>query len=224
MNDEEVNNFIEIMNNTCFIKTDISVPYGTMMQEFDNFLKNNRLDLVPFKTDPTRAFNLDVLGLIDLVDDPQQAGTYILGNMRRNLSIQKTTLYEFFPKTIDWIFENIPGVFRCKISRLKAGETANWHDHPHRLQKFDTVFHIPLITDKDVKMYVRFKESPEIEHSCHFTEGNLWYFNSGPTVEHAVKNESQRDRWHLWINALVIDKYNNTKNQQLVDSLLRANN
>ncbi len=224
MTEQEVDNFIQTMNKTCFIKTDILVPYETMMLEFNNFLQNNTLDLVPFRTDPTREFNLDVLGLIDLVDDPQQAGTYILGNMRKNLRVQKTTLYEFFPKTIDWIFENVPGVFRCKISRLRAGETANWHDHPHRLQKFDTVFHIPLVTNEQVKMCVRYKDSPEIEHSCHFSKGDLWYFNSGPDVEHAVKNESAEDRWHLWINALVVDKYNQARNQTLVNSLLKSKN
>lgn len=224
MTEDEVNKFISSMNDTFFIKTNIAVPYETMMSEFKNFKEHNTLELVPFKTDPTREFNLDVLGLIDLVDDPQQAGSYILGNMRKNLVVQKTTLYEYFPKTVDWIFENIPGVFRCKISRLRAGETANWHDHPHRLQKFDTVFHIPLVSNTSVKMHVRYKDNPSSEKDCYFVPGNLWYFNSGPTVEHAVTNTSTEDRWHLWINALIIDKYNNARNQALVDALIRSRN
>ena len=222
MTDIEVNDFVTLMNGTSFIKTDIAVPYDTMMSEFNNFKDNNTIDLVAFKTDAIRQFNLDVLGLIDLVEDPQQAGSYILGNMGKNLVVQRTSMYKYFPKTIDWIFENIPGVFRCKISRLQSGKTTVWHDHPHRLQKFDAVLHIPLVSNPNVKMQVRQKNNPAFEESCHFSTGSLWYFNSGPNIEHSVTNNGTEDRWHLWINAIVIDKYSNAKNQQLVDALIRS--
>jgi hypothetical protein len=222
MTEEEVSKFVLMMNDTFFIKSNIHVPYETMMLEFNNFIKFNTLELVPFKTDSTRQFNLDVLGLIDLVNDPQQAGSYILGNMRKDIVVQKTTLYKYFPNTIDWIFENIPGVFRCKISRLKAGETANWHNHPHRLQKFDAVLHIPLVSNPDVKMHVRYKDNISSEQECYFEPGKLWFFNAGPDIEHAVTNNSSEDRWHLWINTLIIDKYNNARNQRLVDDLIQS--
>jgi hypothetical protein len=54
-------------------------------------------------------------------------------------------------------------------------------------------------------MKVRKKDNEKDVYDHHFSEGKLWYFNSDASVEHSVANNGDSDRWHLWINARVID-------------------
>jgi hypothetical protein len=202
--------FVKEMKNTMFARCNIEVPYNDMLYEFNNFLKLNTMDFVKFGTtaENVKNYNLDVLSLIDQTDNPQNAGNYIGGEKFIN-NTQATTLKKYFPKTLKWLAYNIPGIIRCKISRLAASNCVDFHYHPHRFPQLDAVLHIPLITNPGVRFYTRERNNKRTLKSCFFEPGYMWWFNAEDHVEHAVSNFGNQDRWHLWINTRVLDtKYN----------------
>jgi len=224
MTEDEIIKFIDTMKNTMFARCDIEIPYEDMLEEFNNFMKVNTIEFVPFQTTLGNAqkYNLDVLSLIDQVDDPQNAGNYI-GGKSLLLKPQPTSLKPHFPKTLTWLKNNIPGIIRCKISRLKASSCADFHIHPHRLPQLDGVLHIPLITNKAVHFHTREIENKKTLKSHHFSTGYMWWFNAQEHIEHAVTNFGSEDRWHLWINTRIIDtKYNIMGHDRLYNALLNS--
>ena len=213
ISEEEIKQFVnEMKYKVMFAKCDIAVPYEDMLSEFNEFMKVNTLDFVPFRTNEDNAsrYNLDVLSLIDQTDDPQHAGTYI-GDLKllKNPTTQATSIKQYFPKTLKWLAYNIPGIIRCKISRLKANCATDFHHHPHQIPQLDGVLHIPLITNKAVQFYTRDRKNKQNLKSCFFEPKHMWWFNSNETIEHAVTNFSSEDRWHLWINTRIIDSQYN---------------
>lgn len=207
---EQLKIFSENLKNLVFSELDIQVPFDDIKKEFNNFSLNNSIELVSFQTHKKRpvAYNLDVLGLIDFDTDPRSSSMYTGKEHKDKFPDRKpraTDLYKFFPKTIDWIFKNIPGVVRCKISKLAAGKSVAWHRHPDHLIKLDGVLHIPIITNPKVKMLVRFLDGSNKEYAWHFEAGKLYWFLASENVEHSVINESEEDRWHLWINTHILD-------------------
>jgi hypothetical protein len=226
---EKIKSFIKNVENLVFAELDIEVPFDIIKKEFDEFQSKNTIPLVPYQTHTQnkREYNLDVLGLIDVDSDPRKASIY-LGDKQKlpGSRIPKPTdLYTFFPKTIDWIFKNIPGVYRCKISKLAAGKTTVYHSHPDHLPLLDGVLHIPIITNNNVSMHVKRLDNKDKEYSYHFETGKLYWFSAIRDVEHSVVNFGNTDRWHLWINTRIIDThYRVIGNDILAKSLHKSKN
>jgi hypothetical protein len=221
---EEVVKFVNEIKNVMFAKCNIVVPHQDMLDEFNNFMEHRTIDFVPFRTteDNAKKYNLDVLSIIDQTTDPKNAGNYA-GGKKLTLKPQATSLKPFFPKTLTWLRDTMPGIIRCKISRLPSTQVADFHHHPHRIPQLDGVFHIPLITNNGVRFHTRNREPGSPIKSCHFSTGHLWWFNAEDHIEHAVTNLGATDRWHLWINTRVLDtQYNCIGNDTLYNSLVNA--
>jgi hypothetical protein len=87
------------------------------------------------------------------------------------------------------------------------------------MPQLEGVLHIPIVTNSAVTMHTRQKNNYNDVKSCHFASGNLWWFNSANHIEHSVENNSTEDRWHLWINAIIVDQNFNIVGTNLYNSL-----
>lgn len=101
-------------------------------------------------------------------------------------------------------------LFSSRITRARLAYLAAGHEiKPHFDYDPSYVcrFHIPILTDPDVKMFV---ERQGHIHEQHLpADGRVYFFNAG--FKHWVKNQSQRDRVHL-----IIDVHGQQELEQLV--------
>jgi len=107
---------------------------------------------------------------------------------------------------------------------LPAGGTVKLHRHyfidivPRCTE---IVLHIPVITNPKVIAKVSAFADKEW-HTTHFGEGELWYLN--PWHFHIVENNSDEDRYHVWMNAYLNhpnDQPINLKLNQMLESAVK---
>lgn len=85
-------------------------------------------------------------------------------------------------------------VTRVRLACLKAGFTIKPHvDYD---PSYISRFHIPIITNSDVSMFVQ-RDTHVAEYTMP-SDGRIYFFNSG--LKHWVKNNSDQDRLHLIID------------------------
>lgn len=107
--------------------------------------------------------------------------------------------------------EKVFDIFTSRITRARLAHLAPGHEiKPH----FDydpsyvTRFHIPVLTDPAVKMWV---ERMGVVHEHHLpADGRIYFFNAG--FKHWVKNNSTKDRLHL-----IIDVHGQQELEHLVE-------
>jgi len=128
------------------------------------------------------------------------------------------------PVTTETINSIIEMPASCRISKLPAGGTVKLHRHyfidivPRCTE---IVLHIPVITNPKVIAKVSAFADKEW-HTTHFGEGELWYLN--PWHFHIVENNSDEDRYHVWMNAYLNhpnDQPINLKLNQMLESAVK---
>lgn len=95
--------------------------------------------------------------------------------------------------------EKVLNLFSSKITRVRlACLKANFHIKPHvdYDPSYITRYHIPIITNSDVKMYIE-RNSSAVEYHMP-ADGRIYFFNSG--LKHWVNNNSNHDRLHLIVD------------------------
>ena len=221
---QEIEQFVDEMRyKVMFAKCNVELPYADMLREFHNFMEQNTVDFVPFRTTEENAwkYNLQVLSIIEDDDiDPQKA-QYHLGTTVK-LKPKATSITKFFPITTKWLVDLMPGIVRVKLSKLPPSNICKFHRHPYRIPQLDGIFHIPLITNPGVRFHTRQVGTTDPVQSCHLSAGHLWWFSAEDHIEHAVTNFGTEDRWHLWINTRIIDTKFNVigHNDRLYNSLV----
>jgi hypothetical protein len=203
-----------------FLKINIDINYSQIKKEFDNWINlNEEMFLSDFRGPEGRSFNLEVIGIWDIVNNPLEAGTY--GPLIKKDQLKKipgpTDLKTNFVETVNEL-EKISGLMRAKFSRLQSKKSVPWHSHPPTSSR-EVVLHLPLITNPLVTNLVSIKNSVS---STQFSEGELWLFGSAPTQRHSVINDSLEDRWSLWMNINILDQQQSIINRYLFDAIMCA--
>lgn len=95
--------------------------------------------------------------------------------------------------------EKIFNKFTSRITRARLNYLAAGHDikpHIDYDPSFITRYHIPVLTNPDVTMYI---EKQGKEYKQHLpADGRVYFFNAG--FKHWVKNDSDRARLHLIVD------------------------
>jgi hypothetical protein len=113
-------------------------------------------------------------------------------------------------KYVNGMLEDIINLFESKITRVRlACLKANFEIKPHvdYDPSYITRYHIPIITNDNVKMYLE-RNNNIIEYVLP-ADGKIYFFNSG--LKHWVKNNSDKDRLHLIVDVHGQQELNNLK-------------
>lgn len=95
--------------------------------------------------------------------------------------------------------EKILDMFTSKITRVRLAYIAGNHDLKPHIDYDPTYivrYHIPIITNPGVKMFMQRNETIYTRHLP--ADGRVYFFNTG--IRHWVKNASNQDRVHLIID------------------------
>ena len=95
--------------------------------------------------------------------------------------------------------ERVFDMFTSRITRARLAYLGAGHEikaHVDSDPSYVTRFHIPVLTNPDVKMFVQTKHGIQEQHLP--ADGRVYFFNAG--LKHWVKNQSSKDRLHLIID------------------------
>jgi hypothetical protein len=106
--------------------------------------------------------------------------------------------------------EKIFNMFTSKITRVRLAYIAGNHDvkpHIDYDPSYITRYHIPIITNTGVSMYMSRNEKVYKKHLP--ADGRIYFFNTG--IKHWVENNSDQNRLHL-----IIDVHGQSELEHLV--------
>ena len=95
--------------------------------------------------------------------------------------------------------ERIFDMFTSQITRARLAYLSAGHEiKPHfdNCPSYVTRFHIPVLTNPDVKMFIQTKQGVQEQHLP--ADGRVYFFNAG--LKHWVKNNSPHPRLHFIID------------------------
>ncbi|HVE53984.1 MAG TPA: aspartyl/asparaginyl beta-hydroxylase domain-containing protein, partial [Ramlibacter sp.] len=126
---------------------------------------------------------------------------------------EPTDMGVFMPRTLGLLqaLTSIPG--RVKLSMMQPHSRVEYHVHDDA----SYVVHVPLASHPLVRMLVRMGG---VEYAQVYEPGTAWLFNSHH--EHAVENDSDMPRLHLWCNFMQVSKGEvNQRMNALVEAALQ---
>lgn len=191
---------------------DIKVSANSKMKEF--VIANEYCHTTFFKEKDAPMMDSDLFRHITLTDFDESKSkgevkfkfTNIFERTKRLNPLSKNYLpeademnYGKRNKFVTGELEKILDMFTSKITRARLAFLSGTHEikpHVDYDPTYVTRYHIPIITDTGVMMYMKNKDKIYQQHFP--ADGKVYFFNAG--LKHWVKNESSSARLHLIID------------------------